>query len=799
MKFGDQLQQEIFAPWRLSYIQYDVLKNELKARQMDHTWNPQDEKEFVSLLENELEKVYDFVTAKLSEVEARISYCERTIQTFMNNPTWSSDQNWGIMDDALTEVLFDVNDLAKFTRLNYIGFKKIIKKHDKWTDLNLQQDFVPQLRNRPLDRQRFDVAIVFISALHDICRLQGKPRTGNSAAGGDQSAFERATAKYWIHPDNITEVKSIIMLHLPVLIFNKEKRFESSDSAISSVYFDNPDFDLYTGRLQRDEGAEAIRFRWYGPMSSKAIFLERKTHHAVWLNGASVKDRFRLNVDDVSNFVAGDLTADECAERMRAKGTDPKVVEDSHFVAQGIQTSIQEKQLSPVLRAFYDRTAFQLPGDQMVRVSLDTNLSFIREDNFDRSRRGSREWRRPDVGIDYPFGHLDDSECLRFPYAVLETKLQTHLGQKAPEWLTKLVDSHLVHEVPRFSKYLHAASYFFRERMPLLPWWLSEMEIDIRKPRSTNFGLTRSKSFKPLIDGQYRRAMETEERRMSMVADPSKSSEIKRRNSARSVVSPFEDALYAPVKPYALNDRSASASETLVGTPQEKQEHTSFYSPPTTKKNKKTDQPQFGEQVWANELPVNTEPTLIVSSDVPLDYGPFGKNRQSGQNMEMRNLGEPVVVSGKNKKDIRLNMDDSGSSFEEKKPTTWRRALGLGGNLVDDPNKKGAYVALKKIKIEPKVFFANERTFISWLQFAALLLTVALNLLNMGDYVSRIAGGIFIGISIAVAFYALYRFEKRAWMINRRVLGRYDDLWGPAVLCALLVGALIVNLYLRFK
>ncbi|OAD73756.1 hypothetical protein PHYBLDRAFT_87308, partial [Phycomyces blakesleeanus NRRL 1555(-)] len=710
MKFGDQLQQEIFAPWRLSYIQYDVLKNELKARQMDHTWNPQDEKEFVSLLENELEKVYDFVTAKLSEVEARISYCERTIQTFMNNPTWSSDQNWGIMDDALTEVLFDVNDLAKFTRLNYIGFKKIIKKHDKWTDLNLQQDFVPQLRNRPLDRQRFDVAIVFISALHDICRLQGKPRTGNSAAGGDQSAFERATAKYWIHPDNITEVKSIIMLHLPVLIFNKEKRFESSDSAISSVYFDNPDFDLYTGRLQRDEGAEAIRFRWYGPMSSKAIFLERKTHHAVWLNGASVKDRFRLNVDDVSNFVAGDLTADECAERMRAKGTDPKVVEDSHFVAQGIQTSIQEKQLSPVLRAFYDRTAFQLPGDQMVRVSLDTNLSFIREDNFDRSRRGSREWRRPDVGIDYPFGHLDDSECLRFPYAVLETKLQTHLGQKAPEWLTKLVDSHLVHEVPRFSKYLHAASYFFRERMPLLPWWLSEMEIDIRKPRSTNFGLTRSKSFKPLIDGQYRRAMETEERRMSM-------------------------------------------------------------------------------------LPVNTEPTLIVSSDVPLDYGPFGKNRQSGQNMEMRNLGEPVVVSGKNKKDIRLNMDDSGSSFEEKKPTTWRRALGLGGNLVDDPNKKGAYVALKKIKIEPKVFFANERTFISWLQFAALLLTVALNLLNMGDYVSRIAGGIFIGISIAVAFYALYRFEKRAWMINRRVLGRYDDLWGPAVLCALLVGALIVNLY----
>ncbi|CAO3652153.1 unnamed protein product [Mucor fragilis] len=519
MKFADQLQKGIFAPWRLSYINYDVLKTELKARQLDHGWTDQDEKDFIHLLENELEKVYDFISAKLGEVEARISYCERTLQTFMNNPSWSSEQNWNIMDDALTEVLFDVNDLAKFTRLNYIGFQKILKKHDKWTGLRLQQNFIPQLRAKPLDKQRFDVAIVYISALHDLCRLQGKPRTGNAAAGGDQNAFERATAKYWIHPDNVTEVKSIIMLHLPVLIFNKDKKFEVSDSAISSIYYDNEDFDLYTGRLQRDEGAEAIRFRWYGPMESKSVFIERKTHHASWLDGASVKDRFRLDVDDVEKYVDYELTPEEITERLRAKNVDEQICKDTEFIATGVQKSLKEKNLNPVLRAFYNRTAFQLPGDQRVRVSLDTDLSFIREDNMDdKVRRAKNEWRRPDVAIDYPFPQLDETEICRFPYAVLETKLQTHLGQEPPEWLTKLVDSHLVHEVPRFSKYLHGACYFFRDRMPLLPWWLPEMDIDIRKPRATNFGLTRSKSFKPLIDGQYRRAMEAEERRLNTVA-----------------------------------------------------------------------------------------------------------------------------------------------------------------------------------------------------------------------------------------------------------------------------------------
>lgn len=36
-------------------------------------------------------------------------------------------------------------------------------------------------------------------------------------------------------------------------------------------------------------------------------------------------------------------------------------------------------------------------------------------------------------------------------------------------------------------------------------------------------------------------------------------------------------------------------------------------------------------------------------------------------------------------------------------------------------------------------------------------------------------------------------------MINHRIDGRYDDLWGPAVLCSLLVAALIVSLFSRLN
>ncbi|KAI8068191.1 VTC domain-containing protein [Gilbertella persicaria] len=696
MKFAQELEQSVFPPWRLSYVAYDILKQELKSRQLDHGWTNRDEIDFIDLLDNELSKVYDFVNAKLSEIDARILYCERTIQTLQKNPIMNSNANYRIMDEALTDILFDVNDLSKFTRINYTAVQKILKKHDRWTGLNLKQDYVIKLREKPLDKQRFDVAIVYISALHDICRNRGKQSPGNSAAGGDQNAFERATAKYWIHPDNVTEVKAMIMLHLPVLVFNKDKKYEASDSAVSSVYIDNPSLDLYTGRLQRDEMAEAIRFRWYGPCYSKNVFVERKTHHAAWLDGASVKDRFHIQEDHVDTFVSGQYTAEQIVKQLREQGVHETIIRDTEFISTGVQTSIQEKKLEPMLRVFYHRTAFQLPDSQKLRISLDTDLTFIREDHLDgKKRRENNHWRRTDVGIDSPFSYLPEEDVLRFPYAVLETKLQTHLGQASPAWLTSLVESHLVHEVPRFSKYLHGASHFYRDHLALLPWWLSEMKVDIRKPRAENSGLTRSRSFKPLIDGQYRRAMIEEKERINTEAV------IKEGELTADTLTATSSTEQLKRQSISLDEKTAAALKPI-----NKAEECTLIDIDTSSKSS-IPQPVTRESVpqvysVSNDNTSHTESPLMPTND-------------------KKKLGEPV--------------------FDLEKGVKKQKVKGK----------------------DPKTFFANERTFLSWLQFCALLLTVALNLLNFGDNVSRIVGGVFIGLAGGVAIYALYRFEKRSW------------------------------------
>jgi SPX domain protein involved in polyphosphate accumulation len=118
-----------------------------------------------------------------------------------------------------------------------------------------------------------------------------------------------------------------------------------------------------------------------------------------------------------------------------------------HLSAAFFLTSLNK---STVMRSFYNRTAFQLPGDARVRISLDTELTLVREDNWGGRTRSGDNWRRTDIGIDFPFPQLPVEDREIFKYGVLEVKLQTQFGQQPPNWVTDLVQSHLVEAVPKF-------------------------------------------------------------------------------------------------------------------------------------------------------------------------------------------------------------------------------------------------------------------------------------------------------------------------------------------------------------
>ncbi|OAA48663.1 vacuolar transporter chaperone 4 [Metarhizium rileyi] len=508
MKFGEQLRSSVIREYQWYYIDYNGLKADLKNSSgpdkaggaPGKEWTEEDEIRFVGKLEAELEKVHTKQQVKAMEISRRIAVSDHEVKDVVNrlnerglNEDGPSEEEFLLLEEDLSDIIADVHDLAKFVQLNYTGFYKIIKKHDKLTGWHLRPVFDTRLKAKPFYKENYDASVIQLSKLYDVVRTRGNPVKGDSAAGGGQASFVRQTTKYWVHPDNVTELKLIILKHLPVLVFNASKEFEQADSAITSIYYDNPNkWDLYEGRLKKTEGAEAIRLRWYGGMQTETIFVERKTHREDWTGEKSVKARFSIKEKNVNAYMRGELLPAAIFEKARKEGkkSEKSIAEDQRLASE-IQYSVLKHGYKPVCRSFYNRTAFQLPADARVRISLDTELTMIREDNLDGRRRSGDNWRRMDIGIDWPFSQLPAEDVVRFPYAVLEVKLQTQMGQEPPEWVRQLIASHLVEAVPKFSKFIHGTACLFPDRINLLPFWMPQMDVDIRKPVSHDFGIRR--------------------------------------------------------------------------------------------------------------------------------------------------------------------------------------------------------------------------------------------------------------------------------------------------------------------
>ena len=81
--------------------------------------------------------------------------------------------------------------------------------------------------------------------------------------------------------DNLFEVKTVILRRLPVLVYNpqsaKVAEGTQRDPTITSIYFDNPNFSLYSDKVNGKPDASSLRLRWYGQLGEKPeIMFEKK-------------------------------------------------------------------------------------------------------------------------------------------------------------------------------------------------------------------------------------------------------------------------------------------------------------------------------------------------------------------------------------------------------------------------------------------------------------------------------------------------------------------------------------------
>lgn len=678
MKFGKQLENSRQEEWRDHYLDYNQLKEMIKALSAVVTEsNPGDRvtcvsmqgvnqptailngveltyAAFVEKIESEMVRIDQFTNELVASLQERV--CDLEVE--VNDAVVGSK-----LEDAGRAALYQRADalgmeflrLEKFVNLNLTGFHKILKKHDKHMPTKLRVLYASKLRAQSWISG--DHSMIFVHLSHMMSQIRGDGAGSKQQEGAQQ--FVRKTTKYWVNTENITRVKYAVMKQLPVFQMTK---LPGDSQLCNSVYLDNESMELYRGRLNKTAGAIALRLRWYNTATPEEVFVERKTHRDTWTGEESVKERFSLRADDVYPFLIGQYTLEDAVRDGRARGLSDTEIESMSQLFKEIYQQIDSKQLVPCVRTQYMRAAYQIPFDATVRVSLDTHLAMINENPmFGESTMEQGRWFRN------PMLPTPPNEITHFPHAVLEVKLSLRDGEEPPQWVTELLRSGSCTEVHKFSKFLHGTCTLLPSKVTDIgvPYWVDDKTVQPSMQQSQN----------------------------------------------------------------AIQEVLARASVGTVGS----QSGQAFSMDPVA-------QHELGE---------------------PL----LGESR-----------GPQIMDTANNNRYAEAQEGCDICSF-----CPW------GGHAPEVARKV-------PMKVEPKVFFANERTFLSWLHISVTLGSVGAVLLgfshdqdNENNHGKKVVGIGLCFVGILFALYALCTFYWRARKIRLRLDGPFDDRVGPMLMCVTLV------------
>ncbi|XP_060788603.1 xenotropic and polytropic retrovirus receptor 1a [Neoarius graeffei] len=161
MKFAEHLSAHITPEWRKQYIQYEAFKEMLYAAQDQapsievtdedtvKRYYAKFEEKFFQTCEKELSKINTFYSEKLAEAQRRFSTLQNELQSSvdaqresimgksrktglaLSNEERNKHRNIKDLKLAFSEFYLSLILLQNYQNLNFTGFRKILKKHDK--------------------------------------------------------------------------------------------------------------------------------------------------------------------------------------------------------------------------------------------------------------------------------------------------------------------------------------------------------------------------------------------------------------------------------------------------------------------------------------------------------------------------------------------------------------------------------------------------------------------------------------------------------------------------------------------
>ncbi|EZG47613.1 SPX domain protein [Gregarina niphandrodes] len=822
MKFGRRLLEESDPRFRHFYIAYKNLKQAIKLitgsdgstfsiQQVTHNFGNlpalagsvfrPPESRFQELLNHEKQKINKFTEVNLTATTSALKQLLKDLlREDMTDEGYVEDMSVALAEvDRQSEMLVF---LKNYQSLNWTGFRKITKKYDKHNHSQSAQWFMAQLQKEAFVNADLDGPLKLLSLCYQIVLARSEDTFGKESllsgsinlvsiekleSGKELVSGSRETVTYLIRGSDVMRVKVMLAKCLSLAsigsscfigreaidvlinpLASLQPACTSSSEKISHgcLYLDNRQFDIIRGVLnvtrRQLQNTRLTRIRWFGLMdgeNDKDVYIERiplselhgyhpETQNLIDLSSNHLRTDspqtcVMIKYKHVCSMLANTFDVESW---MRRKGYEKD--QEVRELLQSTQQSLSSGDLLPVLQTWSLRTSFSLVCEQqnIVEAHVDENLHAV------------AELQTRDGRLVFPEQGVAQTGGLITPY----TKVRSDGDFVQDDFVT------LNMSFPKNFRF---------------PYQVNRPKSELAEGETTLFENT--------VDD------------LSMEDLKSCLEHFAVMHNAHDFT-PLAHAaatLFKETKPHKLHTPGWFSSNLVVnledGSEQEE------------KKKPETDtrgaEPVSEERAPRANNSISSQKISGLYCDLAGQAAPPVAPGSQGLPIELlpapRYLDQPPPGNGGGF----LNLDATSIQVQGdplQQPLVEHPAVPAARTVQNGwlrkvvqlfykaPSGSTAPKTSASVRVEPKTFFANERTLLQWMNIAVLLSTISITLMTFGSLSSRIAG--FVLAPIAVYFiihsYNVYLYRTNALM-NKEPID-YVDHTGPAVLVCSLVFAM---------
>ena len=375
MKFGDSLRQRSTS-WQLYNVDYDDIKTYIKHISQHSGSAPERkamEDHLLEVLLGELDKVDNFVRSKAGEIERRLGAVDAMVDQFANSSNAESGslktvskRNVQRMDETDAEIkqcIQDVATLSRFVSAQQTGFRKLIKKYERWCNLDpnlsssssansssrkLRRHFEKALHDRYPFYRRLDFNYILyrLSNLYETFRVTDKNYSSDDLAlspSTQTASQEDRIMVFWINHEDVMEVEFNLLKELalkPAKSSSVTATTKPSDliQRTSTTYFDTPEHNCYLAARQNGQTHPSI-----------ILLASDKDNEAVirWESDGGGTKLLKLLKKAAILAFKGSLSDDDIIQMQNSVISNSMGVDEAHATIIDLQSSLNHFKLAP--------------------------------------------------------------------------------------------------------------------------------------------------------------------------------------------------------------------------------------------------------------------------------------------------------------------------------------------------------------------------------------------------------------------------------------------------------------------